>query len=65
MTPALRMAGLAAEQLQWAERNHHWAYLEKLLELLKEMHGRVIRLERGYSVQFYTSGYQEPDPDPA
>lgn len=65
MTPALRMAGLAAEQLQWAERNGHWAYLEALLGLLKEMHGRVMRLDGGYTVLFITSGYEEPDPDPA
>jgi hypothetical protein len=44
MTPALRMAGLAADQLRFAELNEMWAYLEALLKLLKEMGARVVRL---------------------
>lgn len=45
MTPALKMAGLMAEQLRWAEINESWAYMASLLRTLKEMGARVIRLE--------------------
>lgn len=52
MTPALRMAGLAADQLQWAEDHHHWDYMEKLTALLQTMGARIIHLDGGYVVQF-------------
>jgi hypothetical protein len=41
----LRMAALMAGQLRWAEVNEAWAYMEKMLALIKEMGGRVMRLE--------------------
>jgi hypothetical protein len=38
------MAGLIADQLRWAEINEAWGYMEKLLRLVREMGGRIIRL---------------------
>lgn len=62
MSNALKMVGYAEEQLRWAERNHHWDYLEKLLELLRVMGAQVLRLDGGYAVQF-DLGEPEPEPD--
>lgn len=45
LTPGLRMAGLAADQLRWAELNEAWAYMGALLTLLKEMGARVMRVQ--------------------
>jgi hypothetical protein len=45
MTNALRMAGQMAEQLRWAEINEAWAYMEAMLKTIREMGGRVMRIE--------------------
>jgi hypothetical protein len=39
------MAGLMAEQLRWAEINEAWGYMEAMLRLIREMGGRVMRME--------------------
>lgn len=44
LTPAGRMAVIAADQLRWAEVNSSWRYLRALLDLLHSMGARVIRL---------------------
>jgi hypothetical protein len=58
-TPALKMAGYAAEQLRWAELNEEWAYMMALLRVLREMGARVVMLpdaryrwRNDYIVQF-------------
>ena len=45
LSNGLKMAGLMSDQLRWAEINEAWAYMEAMLRLIREMGGRVMRME--------------------
>jgi hypothetical protein len=62
MSNAMKMARLIVDQIRWAEINEAWGYMERLLLLVREMGGRVMRMEdprfrwrSDYIVSFHAS----------
>lgn len=44
MNETQRLADSAARMLRWSEINEDWSLMEKLIGLLQEMGGKVIRI---------------------
>lgn len=44
LTPGIQLANMAAKELRKAELNNQWAYMAALLNMLRELGARVVRI---------------------